>query len=330
MKKIAIVVILVLLACLSYAVTQAELLSRLQKVTVQIVVTVTQYERPLYWYKNQYDGNQPKNADTGWKVRYGDWSQGKQIQVMGSGVIVYSNKWKNRYVTDILTNWHVIDLLVNEKDRGTVWNPIEVYDEKDIIKTSFPPGIKVKEGARPIKEMYYTIDKNYVSIKHREDQYYDIRAKIVGGDQRLDIAVLELEDVWGLPYATFAKEPAKVGQRIWVSGAPLGIPFSVDQGHVNQIHLDLGYGLGIAWLDQIKYDCPTSPGNSGSGLYNDNGELVGLVHGGLVYSGHWIEGGNLAIEGQDIQDWLIWNRFAYIVFQKPYWKEAKGNESHKD
>ena len=323
MKRAIVAVLLAVVLfvpAVAQAVPDADVQNYVRSVTVQVLVYFNRYTRSLTWYQEVTASGEKGD----WKVRKGNWEKDPELSVIaGSGVILYSDILPLDVdgvigATYILTNAHVVEFLVKEEALGSRYNPLPVYDKKDLIINDFPPSVEVKEGARPVAEQYFKLAKEYVTIKHREDQFYEVRGKVVAYDRALDVALIRLDNVWGLPYATFRGTDCQVGEEIWICGAPLGLPFSIDRGRINQVNLDLGEGLGVIWDNQIKLDIPAAPGSSGSGIFDKDGWLIAELHGMLVYNGNYIEGGQLAIDGQSIREWLIWNGWAFIALNKPY------------
>jgi len=326
-KKLAACIVLLTIVALgtgfseTVVVPGAEVQKFVRSVAVQVLVNLDKYTRSLTWYQEvTADGQKGE-----WKCKYGDWSKPERIAVAGSGVIIFSDKLpipQGNVVgaTIILTNAHVVEYLVKKEALGSAINPFDVYDESDLIISTYPPSVKVREGARPKAQQYFVLPANYVTIKHREDQTYEVRGKVIAFDKALDVALIQLDNVWGLPYATFRETPAQVGEEVWICGAPLALPFSIDRGRINQVKLDLGESGGILWNRQLKLDIAAAPGSSGSGIFDINGYLIGCLHGVLVYQGNYIRGGQLAIDGEFIREWLIWNGYAFIVMNPPYAK----------
>jgi len=325
-KKLAVCIGLLALVGLnvgfsdSIIVPDADVQKFVRSVAVQVLVNVEKYIRPLTWYREvTADGKEGE-----WKVKYGDWSkEPERIVVAGSGVIIFSDKLplpQGNVVgaTIILTNAHVVEFLVRRESLGSATKPFDVYDESDLIVSTYPPSVKVKEGARPKAQQYFKLPSEYIIIKHREDQTYEVRGKVIAFDKALDVALIQLDNVWGLPYASFRETPPQVGEEVWICGAPLGLPFSIDKGRINQVKLNLGESGGIIWNNQIKLDIAAAPGSSGSGIFDRNGWLIACLHGVLVYQGNYIRGGQLAIDGEFIREWLIWNGFAFIVMHPVY------------
>ena len=307
------------------AVSEAVMQKHVRSVTVQVQVFLDKWTRSITWYQ-EVTATGEKGE---WKPRYGEWSkEPERIVVQGTGVIVYSRydpEFGDVAGTYILTNAHVVEYLVTKTALGSRYDPIDVYDEKDLIINTFPPSVSVKPEARPVAQMYFTLPSNYACIKYTEEQFFTIYAKVVDFDKALDVALLQICDpqgkparVWGLPYVTFRESPCMVGEEVWVCAAPLGIPFSIDKGRINQVRLDLGESGGITWNKQVKLDVAAAPGSSGAGVFDKNGYLIACLHGVLVYQGNYIRGGQLAIEGTIIREWLMWRGWAFIVTAPPY------------
>jgi hypothetical protein len=317
-------------------VADVEILDFVRSVSVQVVVRVKKYFRSYTWYELA-EGNKPdkpwlkdeekKWYEMGYTYEFGAWEEPEDLLICGSGVIIFSKKYDTPLVVNDemiyghtlgITNWHVVEMLVDYNSRGTAYKPINVYAEKDKITYTYPPSVEIKKNARPIGQSYFKVEIECVYIKHDERQLYEVRAEIVAVDNAIDIAVFRINNVFGLPYAVWRGTPPQVGEEVWICGAPLALPFSIDKGRVNQIGLDLGKGYGIVWDDQVKLDIAAAPGSSGSGIFDIYGNLIAQEHGVLVYNGNYISGGHLATNGMAIREWLIWSGFAYTTIQEPY------------
>lgn len=323
-------------------VTDVEILDFVRSCSVQILVRVKRIWRPLYWYKLEegrlndipYGLTDEEKVwyEQGYKYEKGDYQDEEDWLICGSGVIIYSQKYEKPILmkneqgkeemiygeTLGITNWHVVELLIDKDSRGTRYDPINIYAEKDIEKFIYPPGVKIREGARPIGQAYFKVHTEQVYIKHDEKQLYKVVGEIVAVDNAIDVAVFRIKNVFNLPYAVWRGTPCQVGEKVWICGAPLALPFSIDRGHINQVGLDLGESWGIVWDNQVKLDIAAAPGSSGSGIYDIYGNLIAQEHGVLVYYGQYISGGHLATSGMSIREWLIWSGFAHTVLQDPY------------
>ena len=99
----------------------------------------------------------------------------------------------------------------------------------------------------------------------------EFRAKVVGTDQRTDVAVIKIEAA-GLPVVKIGNvEALKVGQWVMAIGSPFGLDNSVTVGVVSAKQRDTG-----EYLPFIQTDVAINPGNSGGPLINMSGEVVGI------------------------------------------------------
>jgi S1-C subfamily serine protease len=126
-----------------------------------------------------------------------------------------------------------------------------------------------------------------------ESASYAIPAEYVGGSLYYDIAVLRVEDSELLKRSavcevTVSDKEATVGQTAIAVGNPesygisasLGI-VSVDSEHITMTAPD---GVSEVTVRVIRVDTAVNSGNSGGGLYNGEGELIGIVNAKIVDS----------------------------------------------
>ena len=111
----------------------------------------------------------------------------------------------------------------------------------------------------------------------------DYTATLVGEDTTSDIAVIKI-DADGLTPATVGdSDSLKVGQNVMAVGNPLGtLSNTVTQGIVSALNRQVTVEDNDMTL--IQTDTSISPGNSGGGLFNANGELIGVVNAKSSYS----------------------------------------------
>ena len=113
------------------------------------------------------------------------------------------------------------------------------------------------------------------------DESYD--ATVVGQDSTSDIAVLKI-DATGLTPAVIGDSDAlAVGEVAVAVGNPLGtLSNTVTDGIVSALNRQVTVQDNDMTL--IQTDASISPGNSGGGLFNGNGELIGVVNAKSSYS----------------------------------------------
>lgn len=375
MKRLFVILLLVFVLCLPMF-TQAEdkipekdIIELIAKFGVQVRIPVAYVYRSLSFYKyekgtkltekqiDKLNDDEKRWYAQGYIVQYGEWigddfkerDQLIKTAIYGSGTLIYSSilpealqsksigRESGLYAeTLVLTNYHVIAPIVERYSFGSKSQPINVYEEIDLVTTIDPPTVKYREGARPYQQKYFVLldseneptswvaTKNTTEIRVKLDQNYEISGRVVGWDKGLDVGVISIKNVAFQPYARFRETPCVVGEKVWIRHCPLAMRFSTDRGYVNQVGLDLGTDSnGLGWNGQVKLDIPSAPGSSGSGIFDEEGYLIALFHGGLIHQmgqGYsFIEGGHLAHEGTAVAEWLNWCGFSYI-FEAKMWK----------
>ncbi|MBL8520021.1 MAG: DegQ family serine endoprotease [Betaproteobacteria bacterium] len=100
----------------------------------------------------------------------------------------------------------------------------------------------------------------------------EFKAKLVGSDDRTDIAVLKL-DASGLPKAQIGdSDKLRVGEWVLAIGSPFGFESTVTAGIVSAKQRENREAL----TPFIQTDAAVNPGNSGGPLFNLRGEVVGV------------------------------------------------------
>ncbi|WP_223382831.1 S1C family serine protease [Faecalibacterium prausnitzii] len=109
----------------------------------------------------------------------------------------------------------------------------------------------------------------------------DYTAAVVGEDDTSDVAVLKI-DATGLTPATVGdSDSLSVGDSVLAVGNPLGeLGGTVTSGIVSALNrsVTIQGTSSTNTMSLIQMDASVSPGNSGGGLFNMNGELIGLVN----------------------------------------------------
>jgi len=113
------------------------------------------------------------------------------------------------------------------------------------------------------------------------DSYIPIKASLVYFSSIYDIAVVKISA--SSEYINSSSVPAEIadsslvieGDRVVAIGNPMGAGFSVTDGIVSKT-TDLVDVDGVTHR-VMRTDAPINAGNSGGGLFNDKGELIGLV-----------------------------------------------------
>jgi serine protease Do len=102
----------------------------------------------------------------------------------------------------------------------------------------------------------------------------EVRAELIGSDERSDVAVLKIDSNDELPVVRFgSSEELKVGEWVLAIGSPFGFDYSVTAGIVSAKSRSLPQDNYVPF---IQTDVAINPGNSGGPLFNMKGEVVGV------------------------------------------------------
>ncbi|OYU85197.1 MAG: serine protease [Flavobacterium sp. BFFFF2] len=130
-----------------------------------------------------------------------------------------------------------------------------------------------------ISEDGYIVTNNHVIKEATEieitlNNKKSYKAKLIGADSKMDIALLKINADEKLPYATFAdSDVVRVGEWVLAVGNPMNLNSTVTAGIVSAKARNLDTN-GIQSF--IQTDAAVNPGNSGGALVNTRGELIGI------------------------------------------------------
>jgi putative serine protease PepD len=103
-------------------------------------------------------------------------------------------------------------------------------------------------------------------------------ARVIETKPANDLAVIKVDGVSNLKAVKIGNSSSlRPGDEIIAIGNPLGLDNTVTTGVVSALNRELQGGRGEATLEGlIQIDAAVNSGNSGGGLFNANGELVGI------------------------------------------------------
>ncbi|HEV8723134.1 MAG TPA: DegQ family serine endoprotease [Candidatus Binatia bacterium] len=129
------------------------------------------------------------------------------------------------------------------------------------------------DGNGTILTNYHVVDgAQKVAVTLSDGKNYD--AKVIGKDQKSDIAVIKIDAGHDLPAVTFGdSDRLEVGEWVMAIGNPFGLDHTVTSGIVSAKGRQIGAG---PYDNFIQTDASINPGNSGGPLINLRGEVVGI------------------------------------------------------
>jgi serine protease Do len=172
-------------------------------------------------------------------------------------------------------------------------------------------GVIISENGYIITNAHVVDGADSITVELSSGKSY--KAELVGSYTNGDIAVVKI-DASGLPAAAFASmETVHQGEPVYAIGNPEGnFSGSFTGGYLSaldrqiQVSVEGSSGNGyfggssrVITLDVLQFDAAVSPGNSGGGLFDADGNLIGIVC--AKSSGSDSEGLGFAIPGDDAQ-----------------------------
>lgn len=121
-----------------------------------------------------------------------------------------------------------------------------------------------------------------VSVKLQNGETYE--ATVIGSDPKTDLALLKIE-ANGLTYASFVdSDEIKIGEEVIAIGNGLGKGTTSSNGIISA--LDRNVTIDNYTMTLIVTNAEINSGNSGGGLFDLNGNLIGIVNAKTSYAGY--------------------------------------------
>lgn len=159
----------------------------------------------------------------------------------------------------------------------TVYNPIMEFfygsrggQQQEQVGTG--SGVIISEDGYIVTNNHVIKDANELEVTLNNKKIY--KAKLIGTDSKMDIALLKIDVDEKLPFSTFAdSDNVRVGEWVLAVGNPYNLTSTVTAGIVSAKARNLDT-KGIQSF--IQTDAAVNPGNSGGALVNTRGELIGI------------------------------------------------------
>lgn len=144
-------------------------------------------------------------------------------------------------------------------------------------------GVAVKDGGYVLTNYHVIEDCNVYEVLLSSGEY--VKAELTGSDSTLDIAVLKIEEGLLTTCEIGSVNDLLVGSTVIAIGNPGGetLANTVTQGIVSALERNVEADNTQRAVSYIQHDAAISSGNSGGGLFDYRGRLVGINT--LKYSG---------------------------------------------
>lgn len=172
---------------------------------------------------------------------------------------------------------HTVVHVKNVSFRNAPRNPVMEYfygyqGNKTYAQVGTGSGVIISEDGYIVTNNHVIQNASELEITLNDNRNF--KAKLIGTDSKMDIALLKIDTNEKLPFSTFADSDAiSVGDWVLAVGNPYNLNSTVTAGIVSAKARNLSEN-GIQSF--IQTDAAVNPGNSGGALVNSNGDLIGI------------------------------------------------------
>ena len=143
---------------------------------------------------------------------------------------------------------------------------------REFKQRSLGSGFIVDRDGFIVTNNHVVENADQIKVRLSDDREFD--AKIIGRDNKTDLALIQIEGAKDLsPLKMGDSEKLEVGSWVLAVGSPFGLEQTVTAGIVSAKGRFIGAG---PYDDFIQTDASINPGNSGGPLLNMNGEVIGI------------------------------------------------------
>lgn len=149
---------------------------------------------------------------------------------------------------------------------------VNVIAELEGNEQNLGAGIIIGADGYIVTNAHVTEGAKKIFATTSDDKQYE--AKLIGSDEKTDIALLKIADQEGFQAAEFAdSDEVRVGNTVFAIGNPFGLGSSVSLGIISAKERDIEKG---PYDNFLQTDATINQGNSGGPLFNRQGQIVGM------------------------------------------------------
>ena len=147
------------------------------------------------------------------------------------------------------------------------------YFGRESESTALGSGVIISADGYIVTNNHVISGASDIKVKLNGKEY---ESKLIGTDSKTDIALIKIDET-DLTYAIIANSDAvEVGDSAIAIGNPLGYGITVTSGIISALHKEIT--INNKTMNLFQTDAAINSGNSGGGLFNINGELIGIVN----------------------------------------------------
>ena len=192
----------------------------------------------------------------------------------------------------------VVGVATEVTTKGNGYNPFFSGGTSSVYGTGF---IISEDGY--ILTNYHVIETAYINsvapqIVLRDGTTHS--ARIVGFEATNDVAVLKIEATGLTPVRIGASNAVRVGETIYAVGNPNQLDYTITGGIVSALDREVQVDVSGSSITMFQISAAVNSGNSGGPVYNELGQVIGIVSAKYMSTG--TEGLGFAIPIDDAMD----------------------------
>ena len=146
--------------------------------------------------------------------------------------------------------------------------------EREFKRQSLGSGFIINKEGYILTNNHVVENAEEIIITLSEKREKEYKAKVIGKDTRLDVALIKVDANGDLPVAALGdSDKLEIGEWVMAIGNPFGLSHTVTAGIVSAKGRVIGAG---PYDNFIQTDAAINPGNSGGPLFNLKGEVIGI------------------------------------------------------
>ena len=137
---------------------------------------------------------------------------------------------------------------------------------------SLGSGFIIDSSGYIVTNNHVIAEADEISVRLSDDT--SLEAKVVGRDEKTDLALLKVETDKPLPAVSWGdSDETRIGDWVVAIGNPFGLGGTVTAGIVSALQRDINTG---SYDDYIQSDAAINRGNSGGPMFNLDGKVIGV------------------------------------------------------
>lgn len=194
---------------------------------------------------------------------------------------------------------HTIQHKVAEDSMGTL-----------VSSPSLGSGVLVDDKGHIITAAHVVQTADRVRVAFIGDQRVD--ASIVSSDPIQDVAMLKTDTIPenAKPVVMTDSDKTRIGERVFIVGAPYGLDHSLSVGHISSRHRNGVKSNPNIKTELFQTDAAINTGNSGGPMFNMEGKVIGIVSSIMSKSGGF-EGLGFVVTANAVKEALFNHKSAW-------------------